>query len=243
MIKKLIFTLVAGAAAISAQAQNALPTETVTFGQHTETPLPKDSGDTYRRYTGKPAVDAFINAPIQVFPAIDPMTRMDMADYFNSGSPKPSKNNFKGDCRIISADNEQLSFSVSDVSEVELSLLPMKSDTIIMVVTTLKTPVQDSSVKFYSYPEWEPVTKGIFMVPGLDEWTAKDASLPREDLENAVPFILASITYQPATRTLTLENHLGDYLPRENADKVKASLRDRLVYRWTGSRLQPVNSK
>lgn len=230
------------AAAISAQAQTGVSTETVTFGKPADTAAADEPQDTYKRYTGKPAVDAFINAPLHVFPAIDQMTRMDMADYFNSGSPKPSKNNLKGECRIVSADDNQISFTVSDLSEVELSLLPMKSDTIIMVITTLKTPVTDSSAKFYTYPGWEPINKGIFIVPGLDEWTAKESTMSREDLENAVPFILASITYKPDTGTLVLENHLSEYLSREDSAKVKGALRDRLVYRWTGSKLQPVKN-
>ncbi len=242
MIKRLIFVLALGCA-ISSHAQTDLSaTPPVTFGKQAQESLSPEPEEAYKHYTGNPAIDAFINAPIQVFPAIDPMTRMDMADYFNSGSPKPSKNNFKGDCRITEVTDNQISLSVTDLSDVELSLLPMKSDTIIMVISTLKTPVPDSSVKFYSYPSWKPITKGLFMVPGLDEWTAKDTTVSREDLENAVPFILASITYKPDTKTLVLEQHLGDFLPRENADKVKGALRDRLVYRWTGTKLQPANN-
>ncbi len=118
----------------------------------------------YNAYTGMPAVDAFINAPTAVFPSIDSMTRMDMADYFTSGSPKPSKNVFKGDCRIVSATPSQMTVTTTDASECELSLLPMAGDTIIMVVTTLQTPTPDSSVKFYTYPDWKPIEKELFIV-------------------------------------------------------------------------------
>lgn len=235
-----IFTILALGAAIAVEAQTSSPMEPVTFGKNKNMTMEDvvDAPDTYQRYTGNPAMDAFINAPQEVFPAIDKMTRMDMADYFNSGSPKPSKNNLKGECRIISATPDQISFTGSEVADVELSLLPMKSDTIIMVVTTLKTPVPDSAVKFYAYPGWEPVTKGVFIVPGLNEWTAKNTEMPREDIENAVPFILASFTYKPDTRSLVIENHIGDYLPRETGEKVKNALSERLVYKWTGSKFQ-----
>lgn len=194
----------------------------------------------YNAYTGMPAVDAFINAPTAVFPSIDSMTRMDMADYFTSGSPKPSKNVFKGDCRIVSATPSQMTVSTTDASECELSLLPMAGDTIIMVVTTLQTPTPDSSVKFYTYPDWRPIEKGLFIVPGLDEWTAEGSTARREDLENAVPFILARISYDTQARRLTLENNVGDYLPREANELAKDALKERLVYLWNGHKMVKV---
>lgn len=70
------------------------------------------------------ASQAFIDAPVNVFPTIDRLTRLDMIDYFNSGSQKPSKNSFKGDCRILTASESQITVSTSEVSEVSLSLIP-----------------------------------------------------------------------------------------------------------------------
>ena len=75
------------------------------------------------------------------------------------------------------------------------------------------------------------------MVPGLDEWTDKDAKIKREDLENAVPFILAKLSYTPESRQLVLENNLGDYLPQEANKLIDGALKQRLVYHWNGSRM------
>jgi len=232
-----LFLAIGLASAINASAQAQLEVPDFTAGSLAADTAEAENADTYTRYTGNPAIDAFINAPQVVFPTIDHMTRMDMADYFNSGSPKPSKNSLNGECRINSASDSQVTLSTSDVSSVELSLLPMKSDTIIMVITTLNTPVPDSSVKFYTYPQWKPVSKGLFMVPGLDEWTDKDAKIKREDLENAVPFILAKLSYTPESRQLVLENNLGDYLPQEANKLIDGALKQRLVYHWNGSRM------
>ena len=232
-----LFSYIAACAAITLAAQTQLEVPDFTAGSIAADTAEVEDADTYTRYTGNPAIDAFINAPQEVFPTIDHMTRMDMADYFNSGSPKPSKNSLNGDCRIDSASAAQVTLSTSDVSKTELSLLPMKSDTIIMVINTLKTPVPDSSVKFYTYPQWQPISRGLFMVPGLDDWTAKEAKVEREDLENAIPFMLARFTYLPETRQLILENNVGDYLPKEANKLVDGALKSRLVYRWDGSRM------
>ena len=235
MIRRLIMML-ATAAAIGAAAQ--VPATDEAMVEATDS-LALESEDTYNAYTGSPAMDAFINAPVEVFPSIDPMTRMDMADYFNSGSPKPSKNVFKGDCRIVSASPAQVTVATTEASQAEISILPAKGDSIIMVITTLDTPVPDSSVSFYTYPEWKPIEKELFAMPGLDEWTVGGNATPRADIENAVPFILARITYDPASDALTLENKLGEFLPAESRDIVKGALTDTLVYQWDGRRMVP----
>lgn len=228
---------VTAAIALSAQTASAPEVSAAATDDLEETVEEAADSSAYKAYTGIPSLDAFINAPVEVFPSIDRMTRMDMADYFNSGSQKPSKNVFKGNCCILSASPDQVTVATTDISQAEISLLPMKGDTIIMLITTLLTPVPDSSVKFYTYPQWEPIEKGLFIVPGLDEWTADDNSTPRADLENAVPFILASLTYDIATHRLVLENKLGDYLPREANDIAKGALKQRLVYQWDGHRM------
>ena len=185
---------------------------------------------------GSAAAKAFADAPQSVFPSIDRMTRLDMIDYFNSGSPKPSKNSFKGDCRIMAMNDSQLTFSTSDVSEVTMSLIPHRNDTIIMVITTLRTPQEDSTAKFYT-SSWEEIRQGLFMVPDLDDWMLPDAKDKKEDLENAVPFMLARLTYEPGTGILTVTNTVGGILPEEATSWAGNMLRDKLIYRWDGKKM------
>jgi len=183
------------------------------------------------------ATSAFTDAPASVFPTIDRMTRLDMLDYFNSGSPKPSKNSFKSDCRILSASDMQMTFVSSDASEVSLSLIPQKSDTIIMVITTLKTPQDDSNAKFYT-SDWKGIDKNLFSVPQLDEWVKPEAKKKKSDIEEFVPFMLARFTYEPATGTLTLTNNVAEILTRETPSWVSDALQKKLTYHWNGKKFQ-----
>jgi hypothetical protein len=181
----LLRLLAAGAAltaafcAINAQTTSTMPT--ISFNPET---VAASAPETKADATPEPltATKAFSDAPATVFPSIDRMTRLDMIDYYNSGSPKPSKNAFKGDCRILSASDSQITVATSKVSEVELSLLTQGRDTLLMVVTTLNTPVPDSSVKFYT-ARWKEIDKGLFMVPMLDDWTLPEAKERKKDLE------------------------------------------------------------
>lgn len=188
------------------------------------------------------ASQAFVDAPVTVFPSIDRMTRLDMLDYFNSGSQKPSKNSFKGNCRVISADDSQITFSTSDVSEVSLSLIPQKSDTIIMVITTLKTPADDSDATFYT-SDWKKIEKGLFLVPQLDDWMKPEARDKKDELESLYPFMLARFTYEPASGIMTLTNNVSTLLPEEATSWAGDALKSKLVYRWDGKKMVRVNDK
>lgn len=181
------------------------------------------------------AAEFFVSAPLSVFPTIDRMTRLDMIDYFEAGSTKPSRNIAGGECRVLSVSPESITFSSSDVSEYTLSLLPSKKangQPIIMVVRTLKTPAEDSSAKFYS-ANWQELD-GIFEVPVLNDWLNKAGKQQKKDVENAVPFVLAKMVYTPDNQTVTITNNIGDYLPEESLGVARESLQKQLTFRWNG---------
>lgn len=181
----------------------------------------------------------FADAPAAVFPTIDRMTRLDMLDYFNSGSDKPSKNALAGNARVLSLSDSQITVETSGAQTVEISLLPQKSDTLLVVVTTIKTPVADSSVDVYT-SAWKPAGTGRFTAPGLEQWMLPEAKDQKEDLENLYPFTLTSATFDPQTGVLTLTNNLGEYLPEIESKGREKLLRSSLSYRWNGKRFDPI---
>ena len=183
------------------------------------------------------AADLFVSAPEEVIPSIDRSTRMDMLDYFNAGSTKASRNMFGGECAVRALSPQQITFTTSAVGETTISLLEHGGKPLVMVVNTVKTPGEDSQVRFYN-AAWRPAGKGLFVVPGLDEWTRPEARDRREDLENAVPFMLVKMSYDPAARNLTLTNNVGTYLPEEVKELAGSSLHGSLTYHWDGKRFK-----
>ena len=130
------------------------------------------------------AADFFANAPLRIFPTIDRTTRLDMLDYYRSGSDKPSKNAFKGNARVLAASPSQITFSTSDVQEVELSLIPHRGDTLLMVITTVSTPAPDSEVRFYT-TAWEPVDRwSLYRTPTFRMDSARGCRPPRRPRES-----------------------------------------------------------
>lgn len=185
------------------------------------------------------AADYFVSAPLSVIPTIDKMTRMDMIDYFRAGSDRASKNRFGGDCRILEDSHEKIVISTSGSSEYTIALLPApgrKLERLIMVIRTLKTPAEDSSVSFYD-SDWKEVT-GVFTMPLLEDWMLPQAKKKnRKDIENAVPFIMAKCNYSTDDYTVTFIPNLADYIPEESLDLAKASIKESIVYHWNGKRM------
>lgn len=184
------------------------------------------------------AAGFFVDAPTAFFPTIDRSTRLDMIDYFNAGSSKASANVVNGECRVISDTPEQIVVQTSGVSEVALALLPSSNkkwgDRILMVVTTLSTPAEDSAVKFYT-TSWEPI-EGVFEVPMLDDWMLPEAKKDPAPVQNALPFVIARLTYNPESRRAVFTHNLPDFVATEMLGVARSSIHPKLTFHWDGKR-------
>lgn len=181
------------------------------------------------------AVEAFETAPASVFPTLDRLTRLDMVDYFNAGSDRPSRNKLQGQARILSIAPEMLTVETSAVATHTIHLLPRKAkaDTIIMLISTLKTPTEDSAVKFFT-SSWQPIKRGLFMSPELSDFVSPRHRSQMADIENASPYTLATATYDPGSSTLTITNNLSDWLPSDVSAMMQPVMVPKLQYRWNG---------
>lgn len=180
------------------------------------------------------AADAFKSAPRSVVPLIEPSTRLDMIDYFNAGSDKASRNTLYGNSRITELTPERIVIEATAATTIEMVALPAGNDTIIAVITTRATPVPDSKVTLWT-SAWEDMTSKSFKTPDIAEWLAPGAS--RDEVENALPFMLVSCSYDPATKSFTFTNRSVEFIGEEVYEPLKPLLRDTLTYGWDGRRL------
>ncbi len=104
-----------------------------------------------------------------------------------------------------------------------------------MLARTLKTPAEDSTVKFYD-TDWKAI-KGLFTVPTLDDWMLPEGEKKRDDVENAVPFVLAKLEYFPESRSAVFTNNLPGYIPEESLGMAESSIRKSITFHWNGKRL------
>lgn len=167
------------------------------------------------------------------------LTRLDMIDYYASGTHTASRNLLEGESRILEMSPMQMKVKMSDVSTYTITILPAGRDSVIAVTADILTPVSDGYLTLYSR-DWEPLGEKRFQAPHLVEWLKPSARKEMTDIENIIPFVPATYTIDPSTQTLTLTQNVADLIPSDDYDKVKAYMRPVLRYRWTGSKMSPI---
>lgn len=184
------------------------------------------------------ATDAFKSAPAEIFPAISSSLRLDMLDYYNGGYNNFVQNDFNEPVRIDSLTSDYIKVRVADNSTVEMTLMPLSAkDTAVVVITTLKVPATASFVKVY-HGDWVEYSDVLPMY-NLTDWvvTTQDAD-SMADIENMVPFIIAKLTIDPATRTLTATNTLSEYFTPDDYARLQPIMRPALTYQWKGKKFR-----
>lgn len=185
------------------------------------------------------AAGAFTDAPASLFPLLDRNTRLDMIDYYNSGSATASQNAMQGKSRITVLNPDDIKISMTDASSYQISLLPTGNDTIIAVIQTVATPAHDSHVNFYSRT-WQELKGNYFTPPVMSDWLTDSGKKNDGEVSAMVPFMLAEYVYDPATSTLSLTNNLKEFLSPDVYQLVADYLKPSLIYRWDGKQMNKV---
>lgn len=196
---------------------------------------PADSTATATRLIAR---NCFTAAPDNVLPLLPQQTRQDMLSYYDAGRDTESDNAFGSGCRILSLDDDRLSMeSGKDITTEMFVLNPTGKNQVIGVIETIATPVPDSRVTFYD-TTWRNLGDRIGIDPTLADWLGKDGLKNMADIQREVPFVLATMHFDPATSTLVAENNMRAYYPASDIPASLDALRPRLVYKWTGSKFR-----
>lgn len=177
----------------------------------------------------------FVEAPQEIFPSIDYNTRLDMIDYYESEYNRPSLSVFEDSCIITCSDTTCIEFKASEVLNYQLSM-PVYD--VIVLISTHSIPMPDSEIAFYDF-EWKKLpTDRFFVEPKLADWLTDEGKKVRADVENVVPFIIASYNFDVETGVLTIANRLSEYFDKTTWQKVSKWIRPQLCYKWTGKKFK-----
>lgn len=187
------------------------------------------------------ASKAFATAPQSVFPLLDANTRLDMIDYYNSNLSTPSPNRLDGRSRITSLSDKVASIELTPASSCDVIIMPAAAgDSIIAVISTVATPVHDSRISFYGRDWKEIPTERLFTKPVLNDWLSEQGKKNRSDVENMLPFLLISYTWDPSSNVLTLTNNTKDFLTDDIYGFVKDYMLPSISYRWDGRKFSKI---
>lgn len=184
------------------------------------------------------AEQAFVTAPESVFPLLNKSTRLDMIDYFNSGSTTPSKNKLSGNSRVTSIKINDLRFEMSASSSYQIAILDLKDGKeIIALIETIKAMESDSKISFYT-TEWEKIDGKYFSEPELEDWLTSTGKKNIKEVEALVPFILVGYEFDTMNGELLLNNNIKSMLSEDIYESVASYFTPQLKYRWTGKQFK-----
>lgn len=175
----------------------------------------------------------FVDAPRRALSELSRGTRLDMLDYFHAGIDKTSNNVYGGEARVTAVDTLSLDFDLTADIACQLFVVNANGLPVTCIVTTYPTPIPDSGLRAYDH-NWREVS--VFAEPRLSDWLI--AKKDRKEVEQAMPFVLASYRYDPATLTLTVTNEMAAYWTEAERPAVLDMLHQTLAYRWDGKRFK-----
>ncbi len=107
--------------------------------------------------------------------------RLDLLDYINCGQVGTVENLYLGKTSITKKTANYLHLEMTSVNSVELIVLPREvGDTIIGILTTIKEPIKESQLRFYSL-DCVPLSID-FNFPTIDELVRSEFSSPKKDI-------------------------------------------------------------
>lgn len=187
------------------------------------------------------AADFFICAPDEAMILFDKSTRMDMLDYFNSGLPTFSTNRTGGSARILAAGPDRLELLAGRDSNIKIGVMADRSDTTLVVIETVLTPVADSHVRLYDR-NWRPRSPQMPSMPSAIDFVAQSdrKAAARADMPD-VCFVVAD--YNPADGTFTMTNTTAAaYVEGDRPDGLRL-MRPSITMRYDGRRFVELKNK
>lgn len=183
---------------------------------------------------GRTAAEFFASAPAEAVPMLTTNARLDMLDYFHSGVDTYTSNMLNGKARVTAEDPAKLTAVLSELSELQVAVLPNRGDTIVAFIETVATPVRDSGVSFYRASDWKRLPDVALPASAEFIQPAKRAEAALDEMPS--PFFIG-IDYDPGQELFLIYNNSFDNLPageRPEAAKLMDSVQ---AYRYDGRKL------
>ena len=198
------------------------------------------------------AVQAFLGIDTPGLELLRKSTRLDMTDYLKEDSIYHAQNALEGESFFLEpVTREFLRVRVTASSTYAIRLLSSKKGEAIAGVYTigdidrsandsLVPRAGDSQLDFFDSEMRRIDTKKVIKVPRVEDFLeekCKDKKLLR-DLMELIPFPTVIYSLNADNTDLTATLTVNHYMGREDFERIRPYLTDRITYHWTGKRYE-----
>lgn len=178
----------------------------------------------------------FSSMPDQYIPQLEGAWRKDLIDLYKSGKEARLENTMNGFSRLDSLTSDYLLLEATEKSSIEMKLLPLVNKTYVVgMITTVKGPVPDSRIQFFT-TDWEPLeTADLFEIPTGKWYLKKGVDEEEEAFQMATSRLdmdLVQYKFSSEDCTLTAIYTTPEYLSKEDREILIPYLAKPLVYKW-----------
>lgn len=179
--------------------------------------------------TAQPVVEKFIGMPDELQTLLNEAQRRDMITQWRTGQNIATPNKAGGESRITQLSDSLLLLSLTERSELQIRLFPLKDSTcLIGTIHTVFGPAGDSRFQLYD-ADWEPVGKTAQSIrPTIDEFLIFPDSIPvsvRREVRDHITIPLFVYTFRP-DGNIEIRPSWNEYLSEEARKKVAPFLSD-----------------
>lgn len=180
----------------------------------------------------------FVAMPDEYAPQLEDAWRKDLVDLYRSKEEARLKNNMNGYAKLVKLTDDYLLLESTERTTIEMKLLPLVNNTfVICKVVTVKGPVPDSRISFFS-PEWKQLDSADLFTPVAAAWfLRKDVDTTSVRYQEAISSLdmdMFQYRLSPDSLTLTQSYTTPLYVDRENRKLLKAYIKEEpRTFTWT----------
>ena len=176
----------------------------------------------------------FVSAPDSLLPHLGVNSRKDLLDLQAAGQESRVTGRLGQSVSLVSLDERTLTLSLTEISTLQIALLPAKSGAVVAVIHTVGLPAADSRVRFYD-TQWRPLDGSALFTPPQAQDFLSGSKKAKAATARMLP--LLPVAYEIEGDILRATQHIQEYLPQEVGEKIAPQLLTApLVYRWNGKR-------
>lgn len=167
---------------------------------------------------------------------LPPSTRLDMLDYWDVDSVYRAMNAMGGLSMLEKVTENYLKVKITNVSSLEIKILPVKQGHIAMTIYTVgdSPQAEDSEIKFYDKDLNQLPTDHYFEVPQMKKFfdIPKGSTTTIKELEQMIPFPTIAYTASPDNNELTARLTVEEYINQDDWNIAKLFVRPFIILEW-----------
>lgn len=192
------------------------------------------------RVHAQDAAAYFNSIPDTLLPLLTAVNRADCIDFLQNRMKAEVTNRFGSKSEMTTLTPDFISVQLTPQTTWQMKLLPLfDSTSVICVISTACAPVCDSSLFFYS-TDWKPLSSVNFLTPPQIEdffnQTEAQMDFNIRLARKKADMLLMKADFSRADTTLTFTLSTPEYMPAEDAEKLKPFIVTQRSYRWQEGR-------